>query len=186
MKLMTVLALLLALITPAHAGTWDVGPAVGSLVPALHATDLHGNPQSVQKLAGKSGLVLVFFRSAKWCPYCQKQLNDLTAAPAPLARRGYTLAAISYDPVEVLARFTRLHQIPYPLLSDAGSVTIDAWKLRDVRYAPGSFAWGVPYASIYVISPKGVLRAKLAEEDFKQRPSLDAVLAAIDHLPAMR
>jgi hypothetical protein len=34
-----------------------------------------------------------------------------------------------------------------------------------------------------VISPKGVLKAKLAEEDFKIRPSLSAVLAAIDGLP---
>ena len=59
-------------------------------------------------------------------------------------------------------------------------MTIDAWKLRDTRYKPDSFAWGVPYASIYVISPKGVLKAKLAEEDYKMRPPLSAVLDAID------
>jgi hypothetical protein len=59
-------------------------------------------------------------------------------------------------------------------------VTIDAWKLRDTRYKPGTFALGAPYASIYVISPKGVLQAKLAEADCKTRPPLSAVLAAID------
>ena len=67
-----------------------------------------------------------------------------------------------------------------------GSVTIDAWKLRDVRYKPDSFAWGVPYASIYVIAPNGTLRAKLAEEDYKVRPPLAAVLATIDGLPKSR
>lgn len=41
----------------------------------------------------------------------------------------------------------------------------------------------VPYASIYVITPKGVLKAKLAEEDCKTRPPLSAVLAEIDALP---
>lgn len=178
----------LCLVAPglARAAPWDVGPAVGARTPALHAVDLNGAPVSVRELSGKRGLVLVFFRSAKWCPYCQKQLMDLKEAPGPLAERGYKIAAVSYDPADVLAQFTAKQSIPYPLLSDLGSVTIDAWKLRDLRYKPGSFAWGVPYASVYILSPDGVLRAKLAEEDYKVRPQLSAVLAAIDGLPASR
>lgn len=182
------IAMILGLVAggAAMAASWDVGPAIGQTVPAIHAIDpaaRAGDPAvSVRKLSGKAGLVLVFFRSAKWCPYCQKQLLDLRGAKEPLARRGYALAAISYDPPEVLTRFAQGHQIPYALLSDTGSVTIDAWHLRDRRYKPDSFAWGVPYASIYVISPRGVLRAKLAEEDFKQRPSVEALLATIDGL----
>ena len=183
-----VVAAMVSLLLPlaVSAAAWDVGPPVGAKVPALHATNLNGAPVSVRQLSGKNGLVLVFFRSAKWCPYCQKQLMDLKDAPGPLGERGYKLAAVSYDPTDVLTQFTEKREIPYPLLSDQGSVTIDAWKLRDIRYKPDSFAWGVPYASIYVISPKGVLKAKLAEEDFKIRPPLSAVLAAIDALPKGR
>lgn len=185
MKFMASVMTALCLLAPATvwAASWDVGPRIGARTPALHATDLTGSPVTVRALSGTQGLVLVFFRSAKWCPFCQKQLMDLKAAPAPLAERGYKLAAISYDATDVLAQFTEKRQIPYPLLSDAGSVTIDAWKLRDVRYKPDSFAWGVPYASIYILSPDGVLKAKLAEEDFKVRPPLSAVLAVIDGLP---
>ena len=188
MKFAAAIALVFGLIAPlaANGAAWEVGPPVGATVPALHATDLKGAPVSVGELSGKNGLVLIFFRSAKWCPYCQKQLMDMKAAPAALAQRGYKLAAISYDPIDVLAGFTEKRAIPYPLLSDAGSVTIDAWKLRDNRYKPGSFAWGVPYASIYVISPKGVLKARLAEEDYKVRPELSVLLAAIDGLPKGR
>src|ERR1700741_1779503 len=111
------------------AAAWDVGPPVGAKVPALHAKDLEGAPVSVRELSGKNGLVLVFFRSAKWCPYCQKQLMDLKNAPGPLGERGYKLAAISYDPTDVLTQFTQKREIPYPLLSGQGSKTIDAWKL---------------------------------------------------------
>jgi peroxiredoxin len=183
-----VVAALVSLLLPlaVSAAAWDAGPPLGAKVPALHATDLKGAPVSVRELSGKNGLVLVFFRSAKWCPYCQKQLMDLKEAPGPLGERGYKLAAVSYDPTDVLTQFTDNRGISYPLLSDLGSVTIDAWKLRDIRYKPDSFAWGVPYASIYVISPKGVLKAKLAEEDYKTRPPLSAVLAAIDGLPKVR
>jgi peroxiredoxin len=175
----------LALLTPvlSPAADWDVGPKVGAKVPALHATDLKGTPAAIPDLSGRRGLVLVFFRSAKWCPYCQQQLMNMKAAPGPLAERGYKLAAISYDPAAVLAKFSQARDIPYPLLSDEGSVTIDAWMLRDQRFKPGSFAWGAPYASVFVLSPHGVLKAKLAEEDYKLRPPLTAILGAIDELP---
>ncbi|HEX3366775.1 peroxiredoxin family protein [Phenylobacterium sp.] len=188
MKLAAVLSLAVSLLLPlaASAAAWDVGPPLGAKVPALHATDLKGAPVNVRGLSGKNGLVLVFFRSAKWCPYCQKQLMDMKDAPGPLGARGYKLAAISYDPTDVLTQFTEKREIPYPLLSDPGSVTIDAWKLRDIRYKPDTFAWGVPYASIYVISPQGVLKAKLAEEDYKVRPPLSAILETIDGLPKGR
>src|SRR5271155_6199463 len=102
----------------ASAAAWDVGPPVGAKVPALHATDLKGAPVSVRELSGKNGLVLVFFRSAKWCPYCQKQLMDLKEAPVPLGERGYRLAAVSYDPTDVLTQFTEKRDIPYPLPAD--------------------------------------------------------------------
>lgn len=188
MKFAAALTLAFSLLFPfaATAAAWDVGPSVGAKVPAIHATDLTGAPVSLKDLSGKNGVVLVFFRSAKWCPYCQKQLMDMNAAPTPLAARGYKLAAISYDPADVLSGFTEKRGLTYPLVSDTGSVTIDAWKLRDIRYKPDSFAWGVPYASIYVISPKGVLQAKLAEEDYKVRPELSVLLAAIDGLPKGR
>jgi peroxiredoxin len=185
MKLGASVMVALSLLAPSvvKAAPWDVGPAVGVQTPALHATDLKGAPVGWRDISGKNGVVLVFFRSAKWCPYCQKQLIDLKDAPGPLAQRGYRLAAISYDSTEVLSQFTKARDIPYPLLSDTGSVTIDAWKLRDVRFKPESFAWGAPYASIYVVSPKGVLKAKLAEEDYRVRPPISAILMAIDGLP---
>src|SRR5581483_9899679 len=106
MKLISVLMVAVALAMPlaAHAA-WEVGPPVGSKVPPLHVIDLKGAPVTLRDVAGKNGVVLVFFRSAKWCPYCQRQLMELKDAPGPLAERGYKLAALSYDPTDVLTRF---------------------------------------------------------------------------------
>ncbi len=47
----------------------------------------------------------------------------------PLRARGLGLAAISYDPPEILAAFSRRHGITFPLLSDAGSATITAYGI---------------------------------------------------------
>jgi peroxiredoxin len=160
----------------------DIGPPVGARAPSLHATDTTGKAVDIRAISGRNGVVLLFFRSAKWCPYCQKQLLEFRDAQAPLESRGYRLAAISYDPPAVLTTFAAHHQVGYQLLSDPGSMTIDAFALRDPQYPPGSFAFGVPRPAIFVISRKGVIQAKLAEEGFKVRPSVQAVLAAVDNL----
>jgi peroxiredoxin len=177
-------AAVLAVASAAVAANFDVGPAVGARIPALHVTDAAGKPQTVKALAGKKGVVLMFFRSAKWCPYCQAQLIAMKAAPEALAARGYTLAAISYDDPQILTEFAAKREINYPLLSDKGSITIDAWAMRDPQYKPDSIAFGVPMPGIFIIARDGVVRAKLAEQGYKTRPPLDAVLASIDALPA--
>ncbi len=172
----------LALAAVAPAASIDIGPPVGAKAPSLHATDVAGKAVDIRAVSGRRGVVLMFFRSAKWCPYCQKQLLEFRDAQAPLEARGYRLAAISYDPPEVLTAFAGKNAMGYQLLSDPGSVTIDAFALRDPQYPPTSFAFGVPKPAIFVISRKGVIEAKLAEEGFKVRPSVQAVLAAVDNL----
>lgn len=175
------LALLLALVaTPLWAQSIDIGPAVGAHAPTLVAKDAKGAPRDLASLMGRKGAVLVFFRSARWCPYCQHQLIDLKAAQAPLAERGYTLSAISYDAPEALAMFAEKQGVGYTLLSDQGSAMIDAFKLRDPQYPAGSYAYGVPKPSIFILDRSGVVRAKLAQEGYKVRPTNEAILAAVD------
>ncbi len=177
----TFLTLLVAAIaTPLLAQSIDIGPAVGAPAPTLMARDAQGKPRDLPGISGRKGVVLVFFRSARWCPYCQHQLIDLKAVQAPLAERGYALAAISYDAPEALAAFAEKQGVTYTLLSDEGSKLIDAYKLRDPQYAPHSFADGVPKPSIFVLDRTGVVRAKLAEEGYKVRPTNAMILAAVD------
>ncbi|HZC16610.1 MAG TPA: peroxiredoxin family protein [Caulobacteraceae bacterium] len=179
MKILAALALGL-LLAGASPAAYDVGPPVGAHVPTFSARDATGAPRTLAGIMGPKGVVLVFFRSSKWCPFCQLQLISLRDAAASLAQRGYRLAAISYQPPEELADFTRRRAINYILLSDAGSKTIDAFHLRDPQYPPGSFAYGVPQPSIFIIAPNGVIRAKLAYQGFKVRPDNPAILAAVD------
>ena len=165
---------------PAPGAPIDIGPALGAHIPHFAAADAKGAPRSFESLMGKKGVVLVFFRSARWCPFCQRQLIDLKNLQAPLAARGYTLAAISYDQPEALAVFAEKQGVNYTLLSDDKSKMIDAFALRDPQYPATSFAYGVPKPSIFVIDRKAVIRAKLALEGYKVRPDNDAILAAVD------
>ncbi len=79
-------------------------PAVGDKAPAVAGADINGKTRTLQQVAGRKGTVLMFFRSASWCPFCKAQLiamNDKAAEG--LASRGYALVGLSYDSPEVLA-----------------------------------------------------------------------------------
>jgi peroxiredoxin len=158
-------------------------PAVGDQAPAVSGADIAGKTRTLKQLAGRKGKVLMFFRSASWCPYCKAQLiamNDKAAAG--LAQRGYALVGLSYDSTEVLAKFAAERQVRWPLLSDPQSRVIDGWQLRDPAYPAGNRAYGVPLASVYVIDRKGIIRARLMEANYRVRPQPEAVLAAVDAL----
>jgi peroxiredoxin len=154
-------------------------PDVGQRAPALVATDMAGKARTIASVAGKKGTVLVFFRSASWCPYCKAQLIDLNKnAAETLKARGYALVGLSYDAPDVLAAFAKERDVSWTLLSDPQSKVIDGWDLRDPQYAKGSRAEGVPRPAIFVIAPDGTIKARLMEESFKDRPQVEAVLAA--------
>jgi peroxiredoxin len=180
-----VASLALALATFAQAAPMkgdliEIGPAVGARIPPLTATDSTGQARTLANLADRKGLVLVFFRSARWCPFCQRQLLDLRNVQADLKKRGYALAALSYDQPDQLAAFAKKWDIRYVLLSDPKSAMIDAFDIRDPQYQPGSFAFGVPKPAIFVIDRRGVVRAKVAREGYEIRPSDAEILTTAD------
>lgn len=157
--------------------------AVGAKVPTdFKAIDATGHPRTWASIAGKKGTVFILFRSAKWCPYCQAQLKSLKDVQAALAQRGYALAALSYDAPETLAGFAAKTGVGYTLLSDQKSAMIDAFGLRDPNYAAGSYAYGVPKASILVVDAKGVVRWKSVATDYKVRADNATILKAVDAL----
>jgi peroxiredoxin len=57
------------------------GPAVGARFPSgLELPDQAGVKRSLAALQGARGTILVFVRSADWCPYCMRQLADTDGA----------------------------------------------------------------------------------------------------------
>jgi peroxiredoxin len=181
----TGLAFLALLLFQPAASADDLGPAVGRVAPAIGApSDQAGKARSLDDLMGQKGLVLLFFRSAAWCPYCQAQLIDVQTGYDAIENRGYHIAALSYDAPEVQAKFKAERGIAYTFLSDPKSEVIDRWGLRDPQYKPGSVAYGVPRPIIFVLDRSGVIKAKLFEETFKTRPPTTAVIAKLDEIAA--
>lgn len=161
----------------------ELGPPVGTTAFDIGTRlDQTRTPRVIADLMGKNGLILLFFRSADWCPYCQAQLIDVNGGTAEIEKRGYRVAALSYDSPETLAAFTVKRHITYVLLSDPQSEIIDRYKLRDPQYPPGNKAYGVPRPIIFILDSQATIKAKLYEESFKDRPPVSLVIAELDEL----
>ena len=86
------------------------------------------------------------------------------------------LVGISYDDTKVLKTFSDRMEIAFPLLSDPGSRTIDAYHIRN-EAARGK-AEGVPNPGTFILDRDGIIRAKLFLEGYRERHTTEALIEA--------
>ncbi|MCB1122539.1 MAG: redoxin domain-containing protein [Verrucomicrobiae bacterium] len=156
----------------------EVGLKVGEKAPGFGLMNQQGKEISLKSLLEENDKVaLAFFRSADWCPFCKRQLIDLQKNLQALEDAGLKLVGISYDSVEVLGRFSDTEGITFTLLSDLGSKTIEAYKVRNEEAKSGK-AQGIPHPTIFLLNKQGIIEAKLREESYRDRPTIEQIVAA--------
>jgi peroxiredoxin len=156
-----------------RTGSDEFGLSLGRRAPSFVLKDQNERDISLASLVEKGTAVLVFYRSADWCPFCKQQLVDLQRNLKEIEASGGQLVGISYDSVAILKRFAS-RRIGFPLLSDSGSRTIDAYNIRDQ-----STRDGVSRHATFVIDRKGIVRAKLFQVSYAERPAVDDLIKAI-------
>jgi len=161
----------------------EFGVNVGETAPAISGVTQTGAPATFESLKGEKGMVLAFFRSADWCPFCKAQLEDLETVAAGLKAEGYPLVALSYDPVETLKTFADKKMLTYTLVSDPESKVIDAFGVRNEEVRSSKRMNGIPHPVIYVIGADGVIKSKFFEESYRKRPPSSLVLETVKALP---
>ncbi|MBK9154940.1 MAG: redoxin domain-containing protein [Chloracidobacterium sp.] len=97
-----------------------------------------------------------------------------------LNQDGFTIVAISPDPIERLKQTkAKIAQdgkgeIPFALLSDPGSKTVNAFGVYDPTYA-GQDVDGIPRASIFILDKDRKVVWANVSMDYKKRPTLDEI-----------
>ncbi len=91
---------------------------------------------------------------------------------------GVSVVAMTYDSVELLKTVGEDEGIDFTLLRDEDAAHVDALGIRNQDYEPGHRAYGIPYPGIFLIDADGVIQAKFAEEDYRDRPDFAFVLEA--------
>jgi peroxiredoxin len=176
-----------------------LGPQVGATVPNFSLPDQHGKKWTLQSVMGSKGAMLVFYRSADWCPYCKTQLLELQAQYDQLRKDGLGLAAISYDSEDILAAFTAQHGITFPLLSDVGSATIKRYGILNTvaeealgpngkdpaviaqvkLYVSANGAnerqRGIPFPGTFIVDRSGRVKARFFEDSYTVRNTVSNI-----------
>ena len=103
---------------------------------------------------------------------------QLTEIAQQFEEMGLTVVAMTYDSVEMLKTVEEDQGIEFTLLHDEAVTHVNALGIRNIDYEPAHRAYGIPYPGIFLIDPDGVIQAKFAEEDYRDRPDFDFVLEA--------
>ena len=88
----------------------------GDLAPKFTLQNQNGDKVSLTDFRGRK--VVLFTYPQAFTPGCTKEACDFRDSEARLTAAGYTVLAVSADPVEKLARFKAEYDLPYELLSD--------------------------------------------------------------------
>jgi peroxiredoxin len=155
----------------------EAGLRTGEKAPDFSARDQFGKTQTLDTLKGSKGTVLLFYRSADWCPYCKGQLIQLQAAKKRFEEQGIKLAGVSYDSMEILKYFSDRRKIEFPLLSDPDSKIIRMYQvLNSEAIGPNA---GMARPGYFFIDPKGNIREKFFEAKYRERLTGNTVLSKL-------
>jgi len=176
-----------------------LGPQVGATVPDFALVDQNGSKRTLRSVMGARGAMIVFYRSADWCPYCKTQLLELQSHYDALRKDGLGLVGISYDSQEILSAFTQQHGITFPLLSDVGSATIkrygilntvaeeglgpngkdsaviEAVKLYVSANGANERQRGIPFPGTFIVDRNGRVKARFFEDSYTVRNTVSNI-----------
>ena len=177
-RLLATLFVCLAMQTVITGAEADLpGPDIGSKAPEFTLSDSTGQKHALSELLKKGSVAIVFYRSADWLPFCKRQLVELQSNIEKIQATGAQVIGISYDSEEVLRRAVAQQKISFLLLSDSGSKTIDAYGVRNKE--AGSRIDGVPHPVTIVVDSKGIVRAKLGHEGYRDRHPSEELIGVL-------
>ncbi len=160
---------------PSTATAAMPGLKVGDHAIDFMLKDSTGSDVALQSLLKQGKVALAFVRSANWCPFCRKQLQDLQKNLPAIQATGIQLVAISYDSPATNATAAAKLGLTFPLLSDVGSKVIDAYGIRN--HEATGHADGIPHPVLFLLDQKGVIRVKLMRDGFRERPEASEIIA---------
>jgi peroxiredoxin len=164
---------------PASIDVASLGPQVGDQIADFRLEDQLGEVWTRDSIMGPNGALLAFSRSVDWCPYCKTQMIDLQNRLPELQTQGLGLAVITYDSREIMADFGVRRGITFPLLSDPGSRTIDAYGILNTTLDETSNNYGIPFPGTLVVDRQGIVTARFFEEAYQERATVSNMLLTL-------
>jgi peroxiredoxin len=156
----------------------------GNPLPAFTAVDENGNALSSTDLRGRPS-VLMFVRGT-WCPFCSKQVENLTKYYKEINESGAHLVLVTPKPLEITRRVAEFFEVEFEFWLDE-SLTIGR-QLGLVQDAGVPEDYGTEYGkdtlwpTTLIVDSNGVIRHTEMSRFIADRPDPEKLLKIVNKL----
>jgi peroxiredoxin len=172
----------------------ESAPKPGDPMPPFVLPDETGRMVGLSELLAQ-GPVVVTFHRGHWCPYCRISINALAQAQLRIQALGARMVAIVPDRQQFAAEMKTESGVNFPILTDmdngyAMSLNLAIWVGAEMkeymtsigRNLPdyqGNDSWILPIPATFVVAPDGRVRACFTDPDYRQRMTIEDLIAAL-------
>lgn len=169
-------------------------PQIGERLPSFMLPDQNGRLASMDAMLGQGPLVVAFLRG-HWCPYCRITAGALGALAETARALGAGVVAITPESRPFAKRLDADSGGGLPILADldngyALSLNLAVWVDDDMAQLiagagwdipayHGNAAWVLPIPAAFVLDRTGVIAARYVNPDYRERASIDDLVAAL-------
>jgi peroxiredoxin len=157
----------------------------GDPMPRVQWRDSKNEPVAATSLWAKGPVIVELYRSAVWCPFCQRQLFALHDAADAFAAEGIAIVACSPDTPATIADIEAnglegKKPFRLRLLSDPKGETADALGFLNpdtVKTGVRPEAFGLPYPTTIIVDNRGTVRFVKTHRDYRERVKPEEMIA---------
>jgi len=153
----------------------------GSPLPDFRATDEQGDPVRSVELHG-SPTVILFVRG-NWCPFCSRQVSNLTQHYRDIVDLGAKLILVTPKPLETTRRVAEFFKVEFDFWLDDELAVTRQLGLLQVGGVPGSYdkEYGkdTVWPTAMVVDAAGTIRYTELSKHISDRPDPKTLLQEI-------
>lgn len=158
----------------------------GKPLPDFRATDEQGNPVRSTELVGTPAVIL--FVRGGWCPFCNAQVENLTAYYKDIVDLGANLVLVTPKPLETTRRVARFFEVEFEFWLDESLEAAEKLGLLDRSGVPDEFRreYGehTVWPAALVTDRAGIIRYTELSKQISDRPDPEAMLKTLRGLDA--
>lgn len=157
----------------------------GKPLPEFRAFDEQGNPLRSTQLAGTPAVIL--FVRGSWCPFCNEQVENLTAYYKDIVALGARLILVTPKPLETTRRVARFFEVEFDFWLDESLDAAEKLGLLHTSGVPSEYRkeYGADtvWPAAMVIDRNGIIRYTELSRHISDRPDPRALLNALRQMP---
>jgi peroxiredoxin len=153
----------------------------GSPLPDFYAADEQGNPVRSVELHGTAAVIL--FVRGNWCPFCSRQVSNLTQHYRDIVDLGARLILITPKPLETTRRVADFFKVEFDFWLDDGLKITKQLGLLLEGGVPGNYRKEYGRDTIWpaalVVDAAGIIRYTAVSKHISDRPDPRVLLREI-------